>query len=446
LAINDGRLLEWIASVEARRGGETGLTEALSQLLEEEAAIQHSYIRFISLNKRSLVGGVSHDRSRIDTDFLSRLMDHMYGGTNATEIWAPCHTCSAKERCRVFQAASYFSTSTQQAQPEAQRRARARLFEALQAVHLRGETHITMRELRAAMVYILFGTHFCDDYHSGRANDALPYWDRAFAADSPYRQGELLDELARFDPALEAHPQIDRYLLSAPVADSGKNAPHYPDLSIESARRRAFFEWTPQDAQEVAGDPEGVDLARGQHLRTFRNLPVVGEAELAKVCELLCKGISRLEDLPPKALNRSGLVPLRVTPRTPTETAFWVEKPLAAFRLEAELPIETEGVERLHRQAFLIYRYRDRREERLRLGAELFHLLLELAEGYQLGDVSTDDTFAHLSIFVQRLVREDEQTLFAWNPMQDDAIYRVAAEMRDTNAGVQQRITITPYG
>ena len=159
----------------------------------------------------------------------------------------------------------------------------------------------------------------------------------------------------------------------------------------------------------------------------------------------MCAGISRLEDLPPQALDRPGVVPLRVTPRTPTETAFWVEKPLSAFRLEADLPPATEGVERLHRQAFLVYRYRNGTEERLRLGADLFHLLLELADGYQLGDVSTDDTFAHLSIFVQRLVREDERELLAWNPMQDEAIYQsIRAVITETDGGPQQRMIITP--
>jgi hypothetical protein len=137
------------------------------------------------------------------------------------------------------------------------------------------------------------------------------------------------------------------------------------------------------------------------------------------------------------------VVPLRISQRTPTETIFWVEKPLDAFRVEPDLP-ETEGVERLHRQISLIYRYRDSdNEERLRVGAELFHLLLELSEGYQLGDVSTDDTFAHLSIFVQRLVRENERDLRAWNPMQDDAIYRVAADIRQSETGPKQILAIT---
>ena len=151
-----------------------------------------------------------------------------------------------------------------------------------------------------------------------------------------------------------------------------------------------------------------------------------------------------MEDLPPQALDRTGVVPLRITPRTPTETAFWVEKPLGSFQIEAVLPPETEGIERLHRQVSLVYSYRDGNEEKLLLGAELFHLLLELANGYQLGDVSTDDTFANLSIFVQRLVREDERELLAWNPMQDEQLYKVAAVIHNATDGVEQRLEINP--
>ena len=183
-------------------------------------------------------------------------------------------------------------------------------------------------------------------------------------------------------------------------------------------------------------------MAQARHYRAFSNLPTA-EGDLDGLCRKLCEGISRLESLPPQALDRPGVVPLRITPRTPTETAFWVEKPLTNFRLEADLPAEAEGLDRLHRQAFLIYRYRDGREERLRLGADLFHLLLELSEGYQLGDVSTDDTFAHLSIFVQRLVREDDRRVLAWNPMQDEAIYEVAAKIVEgAGVGVQQQMII----
>ncbi len=451
LAINDGRLLEWIEGAESRqRGNATALTEELYDLLQEEAAVQQLHIRFISLNQRSLVGGITPDRKRIETSFLERLLDHLYGGEQAPQIWSPCQSCSAKDRCEVFRALRVFGPDglPGMAPKEIRARARQRLFEALQAVHLRGETHITVRELRAALVYVLFGVHFCQDCHGETEVPALSYWDRAFSPDSPDRQGEVLRELARFDPALEAHPQIDRHLLSKPSMDSAKTAPHYDQLALESARRRAYFEWTVEHIEQLARDSHALDLARGRHLRLFRNLPLktadadMDSRQCSDICARLCGGISRLEDLPPQVLDRPNLVPLRITPRTPTETAFWVEKPLEAFRLEADLPPEIEGVDRLHRQAFLVYRYRDGREERLRLGAELFHLLLELSEGYQLGDVSTDDAFAHLSIFVQRLTREDERELLAWNPMKDEAIYSISAQLEQTSEDSIQRLVL----
>jgi len=447
LAINDGRLLEWIEGVELRNGKETVLTEELYELLQAEETKRESHIRFINLNRRSLVGGVTPDRKVIRTDFVERLLDQLFGDDKASNIWGPCQSCSAKERCEVFRAARVFGPDgvPEPVDSETHQRARRRLFESLQAVHLRGETHITIRELRAALVYILFGVHFCDDYHNGSDVTPLPYWDRAFVSDSPGRQGEVLRELARFDPALEAHPQIDRYLLSRPFAESTKTVPRYEQLSLESARRRAYFEWTEKHIEQIAGDPGVLDLARGRDLQLFRNLALVHEDdELQTLRNRLCAGISRLEDLPPQALDRKGVVPLRITPRTPAETAFWVEKQLDAFRIESDLPPAVESIDRLHRHAFLIYRYRDGREERLRFGAELFHLLLELSDGYQLGDVSTDDTFANLSIFVQRLVREDERELLVWNPMQDETIYRVFAEIDERSEGPRQQIVLKP--
>ena len=445
LAINDGRLFEWIEGVERRRGRATPLTELLYRLLQKETVGQESYVRFVNLNQRSLVGSLSHDGKQIETTFLNRLIDQLYGGAQTESIWLPCLSCSAQPQCSVFQTARLLGPATfpMAAPLEARTRARERLTEAFQAVHLRGETHITVREVRAALVYILFGTEYCSDYHEG--TKAWPYWERAFAADSPRRQGELLRDLVRFDPALETHPQVDRQLGSKLTSSHQHNAPRYPDLPLASARRRAFFEWSASDIEQVAHHSDSLDLARGRYLRPFRNLPLAEDAGRQALCQSLCRGIARLEDLPPQALERPGVVPLRITPRTPTETAFWVEKPLTAFRLEADLPPVEAGIERLHRQASLVYTYRDGRSEKLRMGAELFYLLMELADGYQLGDVSTDDTFTQLSIFVQRLVREDERSLFAWNPMQDATIYQVAV-VDPVDAKAQQRLVIKALG
>ena len=424
LAINDGRLLEWIEKSEESR-----LTRELGSFLIGESSDRESHLRFIDLNQRSLVGGIEHEQREIDTSFLDRLLNQLYGGDNATEIWSPCLTCSAQERCEVFRATKVFGPERLGVgEPSAVRaRARQRLFDALQAVHLRGETHITIRELRAALVYILFGVHACRDYHEGKIS--TQYWERAFSSDSAGRQGEVLRELVRLDPGLEAHPQIDRRLLRANVGSE-----------IESARRRAYFEWTEASLEEFTG---ALDLAQGRHIRLFKNLPViVDKEEQSDLCARLCRGISCLEDLPHQAFERPGVVPLRITPRTPTETAFWVEKDVSSFRLEAGLSQKTEGLDQLHRDAFLIYLSDDGSEERLRIAVDLFHLLLELSDGYQMGDVSTDDTFAHLSIFVQRLIQEDNSEVFAWNPMNDEAVYRISAEKQLKGSDLEQQLTV----
>ena len=444
LAINDGRLLEWIEDIERDRRGETRLTKALADaLLGETMPSSESHMRFINLNQRSLVGGIATDSKGIDTSFLQRMVDGLYGGENAQEIWEPCQSCSARERCEVYRATRIFGPKElPNLEPQTVReRSRQRLFEALQAVHLRGETHITMRELRATLVYILFGTDYCSDYHANTEPKQL-YSDRAFDPESPARQGEVLRDMARFDPALEAHPQIDRYLLQVPLNGGKSEIPHYGSLPLKSARRRAYFEWPEASLSELTRDPHALGLARGRNLQEFRNIATAREADRQKLVVRLCRGMSRLESLPPKALDRQDVVPLRITSRTPTETAFWVEKPIENFCLEADLPKDEAGLERLHRQAFLVYRYGDGRKESLRMGADLFHLLLEISDGYQLGDVSTDDAFAHLSIFVQRLVQEDHRQAIAWNPMREEMIYEVAAKLKPQVP--VQRLVITP--
>ena len=375
-------------------------------------------------------------------------MDNLYGGADAETNWAPCRTCLAQEACKVFEATKIFGPG-KLADEVLRKRARKRLYHALQAVHLRGETHITVRELRGALVYILFGIHYCRDYHEKPAAtgtpDPQPYSERAFSPRSHGRQGEALRELVRFDPALDAHPQVDRRLLHPPPIEDTGDLSRYDGPSLGAARRRAYFEWPESGVEQLTGDPHALDLARGSHLREFLSLATNSDAERQReLTERICAGIARLETLPPQALDRRGYVPLRITPRTPTETAFWVEKPINRFRLEVDIRDDGGELEQLHRQAFLVYRYQDRNgdEERLRLGAELFHLLLELSDGYQLGDVATDDTFAHLSIFVQRLVQEGHRQMFAWNPMREKTIFQVSAIIEDAETGPLQRTLI----
>src|SRR5207248_2254892 len=87
---------------------DTPLTKELFHLLQQQTVAQESHIRFITLNQRSLVGGITANGTAIQTSFLESLLDQLYGGEKAREIWAPCQSCSAKERCEVFRATRIF--------------------------------------------------------------------------------------------------------------------------------------------------------------------------------------------------------------------------------------------------------------------------------------------------------------------------------------------------
>ena len=445
LAVNDGRLLEWISDNETHHhGGSTPLTEALANAMEPGDGEPAAHIRFVNLNDRSLVGP-AETPGAMAPRFLDGLVDALYGGPDAEDTWRPCRTCSAQERCEAFRAQQVFGPG-RLAPNKVRAHARRRLYEALRAVHLRGETHITMRELRGALVYILFGSEDCSDYHASDApvSSWARYGERMFDSKSAARQGDVLRDLVQFDPALESDAELDRILWRTHLAYRGEGEwTRFGSDELGTLRRWAYFGITvsPETAPSLA-DHRPVPLAGGASLKRFQAL--AGAGNHRDVVKDLCAGISRLQVLPSVALERDGVVPLPVTPRTPTETAFWVEKRLDSFRVEPVLPQTGDGSGRLHRQARLVYRYEGGREEELRFGAGLFHLLLELGDGYQLGDVATDGTFAQLSIFVRRILQEDECVIMAWNPVRENTVYQVSAAIEEVSGQPSQVLRIAP--
>lgn len=442
LAINDGRLLEWLQTRE-QAGDRCQLVETLLACLanEDTPTAVPSHVRFISLNHRSLVGGRTGAGAEVKTDFLDNLIRALLGGEQAKEHWSPCQNCTAWERCTAGPNAHRLLASFDEPNTEAGRRGRRlreRLAHALQAIHQRAEVHITTRALRGALSYILFGVKSCEELHASPGDAAPPFWDMAFDPDSPFRQGEVLREFSELDPALEAHPHLDRWLIGHSAREIKGAGPAYPGLKLASARRRAYFEWTAEEIEAVTGAADSLGLATGQHLELFRTASLADARANAAVCGKICRGISRLEQLPAPALVREDMVPFRIPSRTPTETIFWVAKPLERFRLEPEWPpVQGSGMTVLPNRLRLVYRCADGREEVLSMGYELFHTLLNLAEGEQLSERRSDDLFANLQIFIQRVAQEDEAHLFAWHPKDDERAYRIG--IRQTE-GLQQLV------
>lgn len=423
LAINDGKLLEWLGE----QGEDSSLGEQLYDALSDDTSSLNPRIRFIDLNKRSLVGGFSNESSSLSSHFVKELLDKMLG--EESDIWTPCHSCTAQPRCHAWASVSALRSD---ASGEI---VRQRLVKALLAVHQRGEIHITARSLRAALVYIFFGTLECIDLHSHPNLFPEMYYDRAFDFFSPYRQGDLLMELSRLDPALESHPEIDRFLLKSAEAD-GSVVPGQ-SVSLGSLRRGAYFNWSEEQVSRIGGSPKSLGLAGSKYIEDFLSIGNGDQTEVGRICSQLCDGIARLEELPDEAFNSDkSAVPFKITPRTPTETAFWVTKQRDRFSLRPlEMPA-VAGIETLHTHVVLSYSFENGHEEELIIGAELFNLLMELREGFQISDVQSDEIFANLSIFKQRLAQEGDRVMFAWNPS-SETVMRIEAGVSDGRQKLQ---------
>jgi hypothetical protein len=299
-----------------------------------------------------------------------------------------------------------------------------RIARVFQAVHLKGNLHITARSLRAALSYIFFGWHDCNDLHSDPKIEPVKYWDRIFDLNSEFRQGELLESISAVDPALESQPQIDKTLLKIIAKNDSQNI--NAKNSFDSLRRKAYFEGLGNEYDSNETLAQIIDIYHGKHIEKFLKVSTGTPDEVSTICEELCEGIARLEELPDNAFIK-GQIPLRVTPRTPTETIFWVNKPQSSFILQPQQIVLNESIDFLHNQVVIKYKFENGHFEELAIGADLFQLLMDVRDGYQLSGRSYDDIFANLSIFKQRLAQEEETVLFAFNPM-DENVFKIAID------------------
>ncbi|MBY5609284.1 protein kinase domain-containing protein [Rhizobium leguminosarum] len=435
IAVNDGRLMEWIEHAE-RTQDESPLTIELAAALSHQGEKLSPHIRLVELNNRSLVGGLDESRGFITTDFVDELVHRLIGGDSAESIWGPCRTCTAQARCQMKRSADMMGASNNPSDLAEGKRLRSRLTDALQTVHQRNEIHITARELKAAISYILFGLHSCKDLHENPELEAHDPADHAFNPESPARQGELLRELARLDPALEGHPRVDRYLVGRGGPDPAHGARRFRNaagrpLPLRSARRRAYFGWSADQVEAVGGDGYALTLRDGRHAHEFRRFPLLADGERLSIKQRLCRGLSRLEALPDLAYRQTDRVPIRVVPRTATETAFWIEKSIERFSLISERFQASDGLETLHRYLTLRYASGQSGKDELRIPLELYCLLMDLDDGVQILDAFSDDVFANLGVFTSRLAQEDERTLNAWNPADAEKVHHLGIENRD---------------
>lgn len=208
IAINEGRLIDFFGGPIGR----TQFTKLGSQILaffgEEDAGLP-PWLLIVDLNRRSVV---AEDPDVPGGSILERQLQALL----RPEFWAPCAACQWQSRCPIK-----FNVDTL-ADPFSGPAVRERLRILFEVVHLRRQLHITMRDLRSALSWLLFRDQACEDVARRLSASPLPndwistFYYNGYAADGKPPEGRTDDRLVallrQIDPAEAANPGTDRQL------------------------------------------------------------------------------------------------------------------------------------------------------------------------------------------------------------------------------------------
>jgi serine/threonine protein kinase len=195
IAINEGRLIDFLdkfASDFPR------LKQIVNRGLRSGEPVED--IAIVNLNLRSVVA---------ETEDTPSILERLIKRLSEPRFWQPCKNCDLRDKCYVHHNAQTFSNPTTGPQ----------VIERLKLLYrlatLRAKLHITMRDLRSALAFMLSGTKDCDEIHElyergARQEIAQGFYFNSWAGIGGDKRDRLLRLLRDVDVGQTSDPKLDR--------------------------------------------------------------------------------------------------------------------------------------------------------------------------------------------------------------------------------------------
>lgn len=203
IAVNEGRLLDFLTH-DAYREGFAGLRGFVLKALDASGGLPAGAL-LVNLNLRAVAAGGT-----------ASLVEQQLLALTKPELWKPCQSCTHRAVCPLKFNAETMSDDVSGSAVRARVR---RLFE---VVHLRRKAHVTMRDLRSALSWLLLRDHGCDDIDrivkDGTDAETLArlHYPEALAEGGDVGRHGVDDRLVKVlretDPGRVNAPQLDRRL------------------------------------------------------------------------------------------------------------------------------------------------------------------------------------------------------------------------------------------
>lgn len=422
IAINEGRLVDFLLH---HRRSYPALHRQVSAFFEGQGELGPG-LAIVNLNLRAVTAGEAEDPSIFD-----RLLERF----TAPVFWDRCQGCGVADRCYVN-----FNVRSMR-DPIYGQQVRDRLRRLFTAAHYRGQLHLTIRDLRSALAYTLFGIHTCDEIRSmlddpqqQTAYLGYHYYNTPFADSAANTPGaadtlplmepsgdRLIGLLSQADVAEVANPRLDADLNTLSPASQ----PLFADFEGRSTYDRDLLQAL-CDAKPGPGDvPTRESVAAGQAFHVFARRKAYFERPDADTVEMLPfttfphfdtiarRNVARLDevrDLVGRALsasegiNHTALREGHVCLRVGTERKATI-KSIRRFSME-QFRIDVPSFENLAR--FIEYlpasfTFTAGTALRLDLNLDLFEMLSRIDRGFTPSLEELKGPFVNLLIFKRQL-------------------------------------------
>lgn len=412
IAINEGRLVDFFLE----HGDEFPL---LAKQIQQglAGAAPEGGIAVINLNLRSVVAEPEEGRRSI----LERLIDRMC----QQEYWQACEKCDLKGKCYA-----YHNTRTFQ-DPIAGPKVIERLMMLYTITHLRGRLHITMRDLRSALAFMLVGTLDCDGIHQIYQNGGEENQNRildgfyfnSWLGGAEGSNDRLISLLHEIDVAEVSNPDLDRELgfLNPKTKSMSRfsftERAGYDDELVEMLFRNLPREYSLKNRSRlIAKHRNYLSHMRRRHFFERRDigwkemLPYgsidqfldaieqPGEKSTEEVIAIL-RAINRGEGLSnPARLGNQLALRVRQVDKGTIRSYRLFDGEEFALRTEHEIAAHP-FLESLSQALMLIYDSGDGHKAKLRINLDIYEMLMRLNNGYRPSIEEQEGFYLSLAVF-----------------------------------------------
>lgn len=432
IAINEGKLRDFVLNNKKYKW----LGNKVFHYLSDEEYEMPDSIVFINLNLRSVVDDTSSN-SIFDL-LLDKFLDN---GVSKKNIWSHCKpsNCKYADHCYIKHNIDTLNDTQKGSE------VRKRLKKILLAVHLKQAKHITIRDIRSVISFILFNKFTCSQLqkHIDEGEEIIDrfYYNNIF---NSIEKDRILKLLAMLDVAAVCNPKLDNFLYFTNPDSSEFNAllnnsPESPRTDIEhlkkfyndrpqgtqdddenrkfnasiyhrSIRRKLLFEANENKMQNklMAGWRELLPY-RSNNFVLFENFMNSGNDTGNELRNAITLAISKSERIYNDIVGSENLC-IRSSNSSKSNTKAFYGFNAADFKVE--IPnIDQQEIYIEYFPYSLIFKHIDN-SAKLEISLDLFEILMRIKEGYVPTSSEIKTFFLNLEMFKRRVVTKKSENVF----------------------------------